>query len=222
MRLALFDLDHTLIPFDSTMQWLRFMIEAGEVPAGRDEDYLECCRQYLAGELDVVALHQCAMAPLADRTLHELALWQHRFAQAVVDERLPQVARDLVGRHRARGEICCVVTATSDVVAQPFALALGSAELICSRVGRVGERLTGAIEGEPCHGFGKVRLVTAWLARQGLAWADLESSCFYSDSISDLPLLSFVTEPVAVRPDEALRVHAEKEGWRVVDSLEAA
>ncbi len=219
MRLALFDLDHTLIPFDSTMVWLRYLVETGEVDAGRDAAYLDCCRQYVAGELDVAGLHACALVPLSRREMAEVGDWQARFARDCLTAEVPEAARRLIERHHARGDTCCIVTNTTDIVAEPFARALGVPHLIASRIRREGECLTGDIDGEPCHGFGKVRLVSGWLAGQGQSWDRLEWSGFYSDSISDLPLLSFVREPVAVAPDAALRAHAGREGWRVVETL---
>lgn len=222
MRLALFDLDHTLIPFDSTLVWLRDLVARGDIEAGRDEAYLDCCRLYVAGVMDVAGTHACALAPLARRRVDEVAAWQIRFEAEVLPAELPADARALVARHRERGDTCCLVTNTSDVVAVPFVRALGLDALIASRAARAGQQYTGDIDGEPCHGFGKVRLVGHWLARRGLDWNSLAWSGFYSDSISDLPLLSYVTEPVAVRPDDRLRAHALAEGWRIAETLEAA
>ena len=222
MRLALFDLVHTLVPFDSTLVWLRHLAGHGEIDAGRDDAYLDCCRQYVAGVMDVGGLHACALAPLGQRRVDEIAGWQARFEAEVLPAALPPAARSLIARHRERGDVCCLVTNTSDVVAAPFARALGLSELIASRAQRAGEQFTGAIDGEPCHGFGKVRHVGAWLARRGLDWRALAWSGFYSDSISDLPLLSYVAEPVAVRPDEGLRAHALAEGWRIAETLQDA
>jgi phosphoserine phosphatase len=48
--------------------------------------------------------------------------------------------------------------------------------------------------------------------------AGVARSWFYSDSFSDLPLLGRVSTPVAVRPDERLRAHALRLGWRILDA----
>jgi phosphoserine phosphatase len=55
-----------------------------------------------------------------------------------------------------------------------------------------------------------------WLAARGERLADYAESWFYSDSANDIPLLSIVTNPVAVHPDPRLRVHAEERGWPVL------
>ena len=74
-------------------------------------------------------------------------------------------------------------------------------------------RYLGSITGIPCYQEGKVTRLNLWLAEQGL---DLRDSYFYSDSRNDIPLMSVVTHPVAVNPDELLRAHAEAHGWPVM------
>ena len=51
----------------------------------------------------------------------------------------------------------------------------------------------------------------------GLWWGNFERSWFYSDSLNDLPLLSLVSDPVAVDPDSTLRAHAEAAGWTILN-----
>ncbi len=65
MKLALFDLDHTLIPFDSGMAWIRFLVRAGVLAPDAEARYLACCHQVVAGTLDIHAMHRASMAPLA-------------------------------------------------------------------------------------------------------------------------------------------------------------
>ena len=55
-----------------------------------------------------------------------------------------------------------------------------------------------------------------WLASRGERLADFDESWFYSDSANDLPLLSRVTHPVAVHPDDRLRAHAAAAGWPIL------
>ncbi len=217
-RLALFDLDHTLIPFDSSLSWIRFLIAEGELAPGFDERYLEHCRRYVDGELDAASLHRFALGTLAGRSVETTLDLQARFAQTVGTS-LPVPARQLVRRHRAAGELCCIVTATTRVVAAPFAEAFGVEHLLASEAEVRGARFTGAVRGALCHAAAKVDRITAWLAERGLRWNQLAHSSFYSDSASDLPLLERVTEAVAVRPDPALRAAARSRQWRIIDGL---
>jgi HAD superfamily hydrolase (TIGR01490 family) len=217
-HLALFDLDLTLIPYDSGMAWLRFLAARGVLDAGAVDDYLDCCRQYVCGALDVRALHRVAMAPLARHQPARLDAWRAQFA-AEVAAGIPAAAQALVAAHRDAGALCALVTATNDFMATPFAHALGIEHLLASPAEQCDGRFTGEIAGELCHGAGKIARVEGWLAGLGLGWDDFAHSVFYSDSASDLPLLDRVAEAVAVRPDPVLRREALARGWRIVEDL---
>jgi len=65
VKLALFDLDHTLIPFDSGLAWTRFLVARGRLAADAEATYLGYARQYVAGTLDIRAMHRAGVAPLA-------------------------------------------------------------------------------------------------------------------------------------------------------------
>ena len=214
MNLALFDLDHTLIPFDSGMAWTRYLVQRGALPADAEDRYLAYCHQYVAGTLDIHAMHRASLAPLADIALGTLHQWAREF-EAEVAPRLPGEMRDLVLHHRRAGDLCALVTATTRLIADPFARLFGLSHVVATEAVEVDGRLTGDIAGEPCFRQHKLSRVAAWLAAQGLQLTGFERSWFYSDSASDLPLLAAVTDPVAVRPDDRLRAHALAAGWAV-------
>lgn len=72
-------------------------------------------------------------------------------------------------------------------------------------------RFTGRPSPPLCYGEGKVERALRLSERLGFR---LEEATFYSDSISDLPLLERVREPVCVNPDVRLRRVASRRGWR--------
>lgn len=219
MKLALFDLDHTLIGFDSGMAWTQHLIDVGALDANAEQRYLDFCHQYVAGTLDIHAMHRAVMTPLAAFELAQLTRWRDAFAQAMAS-RLSSAAQQLVARHRDDGDLCAIVTATSRWVAEPFARAFGIAHLVATESVMVDGRPAGEIDGLPCYREHKPTRVEAWLAAAG--WPALpafEASWFYSDSASDLPLLHRVTNPVAVRPDPRLRERCLEQGWPVIEVL---
>jgi HAD superfamily hydrolase (TIGR01490 family) len=218
-RLALFDLDHTLIPFDSGMAWTRFLVREGALDDGAEARYLGFCQQYVAGTLDIYAMVRANLLPLAAFEPEQLAHWRKRFAHEVAEQLPDDPMRARVAHHLECGDLCSVVTATERLVAEPFARAFGIEHLVATEGVMAGGRPTGEIAGLPCFREHKLTRVQQWLA--GLAAtpdtiAAFDESFFYSDSINDLPLLEAVTRPVAVRPDERLRAHAENAGWQLL------
>ena len=217
-QLALFDLDHTLLPLDSDYEWARFLCRLGVLDAGayqRENDRFYA--QYQAGTLDILEFLRFSLAPLAAHPRARLDSWHEQFMREVVEPALLPAARELVGMHRARGDLCAVVTATNRFVTAPIVRALGIEHLIATDIDETPDgRFTGAPRGTPSFREGKIACTEAWLAAQGLSWDTVARSTFYSDSINDVPLLERVSEPVATNPDARLEAVARARGWRVL------
>ena len=222
MNLALFDLDHTLIPFDSGMAWTGFLVARGVLPAQAEAQYLEFCQQYVAGTLDIHAMHRANIRPLMHLARPVLARLLREF-EAEIAPRVPASMRALVARHREAGDLCAIVTATTRFIAEPFARLFDTPHLVATEAASTDAGMTGEIEGEPCYREHKLTRVERWLAGLGSGAPDrltgFGRSWFYSDSASDLPLLRTVSNPVAVRPDARLRAHALEAGWPILDAL---
>lgn len=222
--LALFDLDHTLIPFDSGSTWFRFLSSIGVL---REEDYAarnrEFATQYKAGQLDVRAFHQFCLAPLALHPRAQLDAWREAWKVSLLP-RIPAGSRALVDAHRNAGDLCCIVTATNSYVAGVFADIFEVPNLIGTEPemvdGRADGDFTGDMQGTPSYGPGKVPRVHEWLASQGLSFDDFSRTVCYSDSFNDLPLLEAVDEAIAVGPDDTLREIASSRGWPIIDRPE--
>jgi HAD superfamily hydrolase (TIGR01490 family) len=221
MELALFDLDHTLLTGDSDFEWTQFLVEKGlldaEAHAGPAREFL---RQYTQGTLDIVAFLDFQLAPLALFPRGDLDDLHEEFMAARVDALIAPGARALLERHVSQGDLVAIVTATNSFVTGPIARELGVAHLIATIAAQSEGRFTGKPRGTPAFRAGKIERVEAWLESMGLWWKSFDASWFYSDSLNDLPLLSVVTNPVAVDPDETLRSHAESRGWPVISLRE--
>ena len=216
MELALFDLDHTLIPFDSGSLFTRFMSARGALDPGFEAQYLVHCQRYAEGRVDMVEMHRYTVGALARHPREALARWLQEF-EAQLAPHVPQAARALVREHRDAGRLCALVTATTRFVAEPFAHALGLTEVLATEPAvDPGGRYTGEIVGVPCFREHKVAHVRAWLARRGLAWERFTRTWFYSDSANDLALLEAVSDPVVVDPDPRLHAVAIERGWPVL------
>lgn len=218
-RLALFDLDHTLLPLDSDYQWAIFMAKSGRAgdPAEalrRNEELME---RYNAGELTAEQAAEFMLGLLAAHPPHLLAAWHEEFMQSVIRPAMTPAAIELVQRHLAAGDLCALVTATNSFVTAPIARAFGVQTLIATEPEYLGGRYTGKIFGTPSFKHGKVVRVNSWLEGLNQRIHDFDASYFYSDSINDLPLLEVVTNPIVTNPSESLLAVAQARKWPVLN-----
>ena len=218
MKLALFDLDGTLIAGDSDHAFGEFMVTQGwaegELHRRRNDEFY---RQYLAGCLNIAEYIDFSTRAWRDRGLDEQLAVSARFMAEVMAPQLLPAARALLDLHRAAGDLVAIVTATNEFITRPIADALGVEHLLAVELERgVDGMATGRIRGVPSFREGKIERVHDWLAGLGQRLSDVEHSVFYSDSTNDLPLLEIVSEPVATNPSPALEAIALQRGWRIL------
>ncbi|HEX5128658.1 MAG TPA: HAD family hydrolase [Usitatibacter sp.] len=214
-RLALFDLDNTLLDGDSDYEWAQFLIEEGVLHAGdynsKNDWFYE---RYKDGTLDIHEFLDFQLAPIARRPRAQLDAWHQQFMQRRIRPIILPRAAELIERHR--GDLAAIVTATNRFITAPIAAELGVQHLLATDIEEGdGGTFTGKPRGTPTFREGKIRRVDEWLAERGTRLADYES-WFYSDSLNDLPLLDRVDHPVAVDPDATLRATAQERGWDII------
>lgn len=217
-RIALFDLDHTLLPIDSDYSWGEFTQAIGwtdpVVFKQRNDAFYE---HYQAGTLDVHDYVRFATEAIRLRGRAEALQARERFLREVIGPAILAPARALIDAHRRSGDELVIVTATNEFVTRPIAQAFGVQELIAVRLATGPDGwISGEIDGVPSMRGGKVVRVADWLQDRGLDWSGVETT-FYSDSMNDLPLLERVDHPVATNPDPRLRQVAQQRGWRILD-----
>ncbi len=218
MQLALFDLDNTLLSGDSDYEWTQHLISKGVLERDAFEQRnSEFFAQYKAGTLDIHEFLDFQLASLAQNSRADLDTWHAEFMVTRVQPMLDRKARELVKRHQDQGDLCALVTATNSFVTGPICRELNIPHLIATIPEQVNGQFTGKPRGTPAYREGKVTRVEDWLESMGLWWSCFERSWFYSDSLNDLPLLSLVSDPVAVDPDSTLRAHAEAAGWPILE-----
>lgn len=215
MRLALFDLDNTLIAGDSDHAWGEFLIAVDAVDEtayrSANDRFL---RAYTNGTLDIMEYLSFSLAPLAQYPRAQLDAWHRQFMQDVIAPLILPRAQALIAEHRARGDYLMIVTATNRFVTEPIARALGVDDLIAIELETKDGAYTGKVAGTPSFQGGKVTRLEQWLdahpdvSRDGIY--------FYSDSRNDLPLLEYVDHPFAVDPDPVLEETARVRGWPVI------
>lgn len=215
MKLAIFDLDHTLLEGDCDQLWGDFLVAKGLVDA---TDYQtqknKYYQDYLDGTLDVEAFLQFGARVLAQFSVSQLEQLGWQFSQQYIIPRLRQEATAMLRNHQQKGDCCLVMTATNHFLARWATHTLPLDALLASELEQNNNGFTGRTSGIPNYREGKVARLNQWLNQTDV---DLSQATFYSDSHNDLPLLNQVGYPVAVTPDKALKRHAIEHHWKIVD-----
>lgn len=214
-KLALFDLDNTLIAGDSDVLWGEYLVENGLVDgeAHQREDR-RFYQDYLDGCLDIDAFLRFQLRILTQHPLAVLHAWRDEFVRRKIEPALLPKARKLIQLHRDDGAILLIITATNRFITEPVAALYGVEHLIAPEPEMRDGQYTGAIQGVPSFAGGKITRLRAWQAEHGI---NPETTWFYSDSHNDLPLLKAVDKPVAVNPDPKLEQTAQNLGWPIMD-----
>lgn len=214
MRLAIFDLDNTLLAGDSDHLWGEFLcannyVDAAQYKQRNDQFYAD----YLAGRLDVLAYQNFCQEVLGRTSVQTLQQWHQQFMRDYIEPIILPKGQELIARHREAGDFIMIITATNNFITGPIARRLGVDHLIATECGMRAGQYTGALVGVPSFQAGKITRLNSWLSENR---ATLLDSYFYSDSHNDLPLLEKVTHAVAVDPDDRLRAIAAQRGWQII------
>lgn len=212
---AFFDLDKTVIARSSTFVFSKPFFAQGLINrraalessyahfmfllSGADHDQMERMRAHLT---DMCAGWDVAqIQSIVAETLHEL-----------VEPLIYAEAVDLIADHRIRGHDVVIVSASGEEVVAPIAEALGATHTAATRMEVADGKYTGRVDFY-CYGEGKVTAIEKLAATEGY---DLARCYAYSDSITDLPMLTAVGHPTAVNPDRALRREATTREWPIL------
>ena len=216
-RLALFDLDHTLLSGDSDVLWCEFLIAEGRLDRAEFEPRNRAmAERYALGLATPAEFCGFYAQTLAGARPYEWEPLRSRFLRELIAPRLSASARALVERHRRAGDRVVLTTATNRFLVELTARELGIADLLATEVEVVDGVFTGRNTGTLNMRDGKVVRLHEWLIAERLPRSTLAAATFYSDSSNDLPLLLAVGHPVVVDPDAGFAGRAREHGWPVL------
>ncbi|WP_418135362.1 HAD family hydrolase [Oceanimonas smirnovii] len=211
MKLAIFDLDETLIAGDSATLWLNFLAGRGLVSDALLAEEQRLMEDYYAGTLDMNAYMALTLAPLEGRCPEEVAPLVTEFiSQHIAPIVYPQ-ARERLDWHRTQGHRCLIISATGEHLVRPIAQYLGVADAIGVQTDITNGRYSGRPTGIFSFQQGKVVRLGHWLREHNVE----PDFCYgYSDSHNDLALLEYVDKAVVINGDETLNALAAERGWQ--------
>jgi HAD superfamily hydrolase (TIGR01490 family) len=218
MRLALFDLDHTLLPIDSADAWSHYLVRAGGLDPGHHvEQISRFADDYRSGRFDPEDYLAFQMGLLARFPRATLEAIRAGFVQEVIEPNLRPEAFELIDSHRQRRHELALITGTNAFVTAPIAERFGLPHLLAVQPEQAHGRFTGRYVGHHTYGHGKIVAVENFLRERGRSIETLEECAFYTDSANDLPLLERVAasggQAIVTNGDERLQAIARQRGW---------
>jgi HAD superfamily hydrolase (TIGR01490 family) len=205
-------MDRTLVRVETASLYVRYQRDIGEA---RPMDSLRVAwwvLLYTFNLIDAPRVAARALAQLEGMAETALAARCDDWFRIYVAQHVSDAARIAVQRHQERGDLVAIVTGASPYAARPLARMLGIDHVLATELEVEQGRFTGKPVLPLCYGEGKVVRARALLDRQGIR---LRDTTFYSDSVTDLPLLEAVGEAVAVNPDPRLLRAARQRGWTI-------
>jgi HAD superfamily hydrolase (TIGR01490 family) len=213
MKLALFDLDHTLLNTDSDYSWGEFLVSEGLVdPIRHRQMNDQFYEDYKAGQLDPIAYNEFVFEFLTQHDTAYLTALHERFMQQVIRPQMRPAGFAAIAQHREAGHALVGITATSDFITAPIFHEFGITEIIATTAEVVEGKYTGKVINIPCYQKGKLARLEQWLAGR-----DVTESWAYSDSFNDRFLLEHADHAIAVCPDEQLSELAKQHDWAIQD-----
>lgn len=211
-RAALFDMDRTLVRLDTGTLYVRYQRDSGQATYRDALQVAWWMLKYTFGILDAQRVAEKVLRNFRGKKETWLAETCEQWFIDYVLEHVAMSGRDAVKRHQDAGDVVAIVTGATPYAAKPLARELGIEHVICTRLEVADGCFTGQVVPPMSYGAGKVTLVEELAKTAGFV---IEDSSFYSDSITDLPLLERVKDPVCVNPDGRLRRIASRRKWRV-------
>jgi HAD superfamily hydrolase (TIGR01490 family) len=167
---------------------------------------------------------QMAAAELADRRVFNELLFSSYAGMSedrlviLADEVFEKVIRpsmfrtaiELIQKSRDAGHEIVLVSGSLDVLLQLLAAHVGGATIIGNRLEMKDGVATGKLLAPVIAGPEKARVIRDHARANG---HDLDDCFAFSDSYSDVPMLSVVGHPAAVNPDKRLALLAKAYSW---------
>jgi len=209
---AFFDMDKTILSQNSATLFMKYRYQRGDLG---NVDLLKGLGAYLQYKLGILDIRSWTLGLLvqfrgqSERQLEEEAIvWVE---DTVVETIYPE-ARQLVREHADAGHLVAIVSGATRFVVRPIAARLGVEHMLYTRLEVEDGIFTGRVIEPICFEEGKIYWLQQFIEENGI---DLAKSHFYTDSITDLPLLDIVGHPVVTNPDPMLYRTAVKRRWPV-------
>jgi HAD superfamily hydrolase (TIGR01490 family) len=209
---AFLDMDKTLIAENSGSLWMKHRYRRGEIGNLELARGVATYLQYKLGVLDIRSWTTSLMQEFRGQREADLEREAAEWFDTLVMPALYPEAAHLVREHAAAGHVVAIVSGATKFVVRPLAERLGIRHMLFTRLEVEAGLFTGRVVEPICFEEGKIYWIQQLIEEEGI---DLAKSWFYTDSITDRPLMDLVGHPVATNPDPMLYREATRRNWPI-------
>ncbi|MBW2229580.1 MAG: HAD family hydrolase [Deltaproteobacteria bacterium] len=209
---AFFDMDKTIIAENSGSVYMKHKYEQGELDALELVRGLGAYLQYKIGVLDILSWTKSMMTDFRGRSEADVIAEANVLFDAAILPAIYPEAVACIRHHQDSGHVVCIVSGATKFVVEPLARHLGVEHMVYTRLEVENGLFTGRVVEPICFEEGKIYWLQQFIAEEEI---DLAKSWFYTDSVTDRPLLDLVGHPVVVNPDPLLYRLAVRRRWPV-------
>ena len=215
-KLAIFDLDHTILKCNSDHSWLDYLTNIGFI---KKEEYFEqnaeFQKKFREANVNYKEYYEFTIQYLRNKSDDYISNIRSDFMKEIIEPSINIYALRLIHKHYDKDDELLLASGTTSIIAGPIAKRLEFKNVVCTKCEQKNNIYTGKIEDPPSLGEGKLINVQTWMQNNG--FSNFNGTTFYSDSILDMPLLEKVEKPVAVNPDKELLRVSQDLGWEIID-----
>ncbi len=213
---AFFDVDRTLIKGDSQELEALFILKNHKPSLAYLLSILFTMgglQLNRVGWISLIRQNEIYLRSYKGRTRRKLESVGTDLFKQVISREFWNGAIKILERHRYRGDLIVLVSATTRHLLLPFDAVLKPEHIFCTDLEFDGNgRCTGKAVDGICGQEKKQAVVRSFARKNNI---DLLSSHAYSDHHSDIPFLTSVGHPATINPTKKLKNHAEKMGWPI-------
>lgn len=211
---AFFDLDGTLLLANSGSLWMHRERRMGRLTTKQTIQGFLYISLYKFGFVDMEKVMDEALKTIKGEEEITLRRWTRAWFQEEVIPHVAPASSSALEYHRKREHPLILLTSSSPYESEAALEYFNMDDFLSMTYEVLAGSFTGKVQKPMCYGKGKVYYAEEYAREHDL---NLEKSYFYSDSITDLPMLERVGHPIAVSPDIRLRKHASDAGWPIMD-----
>ncbi|MGJ3354733.1 HAD family hydrolase [Providencia sp. Je.9.19] len=210
-KLAIFDLDDTLIQGDSSVLWTQYLWDKKII---KDPRFVEADKtmmaQYNAGSLDMATYLRFNLQSLANIKTEQVDLWLDDFIDTIIIPRIYPEGLSTIASYRSQKIPIIVISATVSFIVKKIANKLNADVAMGIDIKQQSGCYTTEIDGIPTFKEGKVKRLMHWVSHQPITDAYIY---FYTDSANDLPMCYFADEVFIINGDPRLQQAALEHNW---------